>query len=117
MAPTDTMTPLERQFHQETLDGCRVLRREHGYNPSYFLQMVADHGAVGAVRRLLQTPDTQAGLTSLWEIGRLDMSCEAAILDPRYATLFTLTEKWEARKRLRAMNYPPAAAPEKVDQP
>ena len=111
MATNDSMTPLERQFHQETLDGCRMLRQEHGYNPSYFLQMVADHGAAGAVRRLLETPDTQAGLTSLWEIGRLDMSCEAAVLDPRYHTLFTPAEKREARKRLQAMNYTPVFEP------
>ncbi len=107
MPTTDTRTPLEKQFHQDMLDGSVELRTKHGYNPTYFLQMVHEHGGVGAVRRLLQTPNYQDGLTSLWEINRLDMSCEAAALDPRYASLFTAEEKREAKKRLKAMNYVP----------
>ncbi len=83
------------------------LQTKHGYNPTYFLQMVAEHGGVGAVKRLLATPDSQAGLNSLWEINRLDMSCEAAALNPKYASLFTAEERREAKKRLKALNYTP----------
>ncbi len=101
------MTPLEKQFHQDMVDGSVELRIKYQYNPNYFLQMVAEHGGVEAVKRLLQTPDTQAGLTHLWEIQRLDMSCEAAALNPKYASLFTAEEKREAKKRLREMNYTP----------
>ncbi len=107
MQNTDTMTPLELQFHQDMLTGSVELRTQHGYNPTYFLQMVAEHGGVGAVKRLLQTPDTQARLTSLWEIKRLDMSCEAAALDPKYASLFTAEEKREAKRRLKEVGYTP----------
>ena len=107
MAVTDTMTPLERQFHDETLEGCRELHRKHKYNPTYFLQMVHELGAAPAVRKLLQAKDFQVGLTTLWEINKLDMSCEAQVLDPRYAALFTDVEKREAKKRLAAMNYTP----------
>lgn len=103
----DTMTLLEYQFHQDMLDGSVMLKTQHGYNPTYFLQMVAEFGGVEAVRRLLKTPNYQDGLTTLWEIGRLDMSCETAALDPRYATLFTFAEKREARRRLQSMNYAP----------
>ena len=107
MPITDTRTPLERQFHQDMLDGSVELRIKHHYNPTYFLQMVAEHGGVGAVKRLIQTPDSQAWLTSLWEVNKLDMSCEAATLNPKYASLFTAEEKREAKKRLREMNYTP----------
>ena len=57
MPITDTMTPLEKQFHQDMLGGSVELRTKHGCNPTYFLQMVHEHGGVGAVRRLLQTPN------------------------------------------------------------
>jgi len=107
MPNTETLTALERQFHQDMLDGSVELRTKHGYNPTYFLQMVHEHGGVGAVQRLLQKPDTQAGLTSLWEIKRLDMSCEAAVLNPKYAALFTAQEKREAKKRLKEVDYTP----------
>lgn len=42
MADTTTMTPLEREFHQNCLTGSEVLRKECGYNPTYFIRMV--HG-------------------------------------------------------------------------
>ena len=38
---------------------------------------------------------------------RLDMSCEAAALNPKHASVFTETERREAKKRLKAMNYTP----------
>lgn len=44
MPTTDTMTPLEKQFHQDMLDGSVELRTKHDYNPTYFLQMVHEHG-------------------------------------------------------------------------
>ena len=107
MADVNAMTPTERAFHQECLDGCAVLAKQHKYNPTYFLQMLHEHGGVGAVRRLLQTENFQSGLTTLWEIGRLDYSSESAVLDPRWTSLFTEAEKTVARKRLKAMNYEP----------
>lgn len=107
MQTTDTTDALEKLFHQEMLDGSVELRTKHHYNPTYFLQMVHEHSGVGAGRRLLQTPNYQEGLTSLWEIGRLDVSYEAAALNPKYASLFTDAEKKEAKKRLKSMNYTP----------
>jgi hypothetical protein len=107
MANLSKMTPLEREFHQESLDGCEMLKKEHKYNPTLFLQMIHEFGAVDAVRRLLKTPNYQDGLTKLWEIKRLDCSCEAAVLNPKWASLFTDAEKKEAKRRLKGMNYEP----------
>jgi hypothetical protein len=101
------MTPLERQFHKECLDGSETLRKLHKYNPTYFSQMVHEHGGVGAVRLLLKSPNFQDGLTSLWEIGQLDFSIEVAVLNPKWSSLFTLAEKREAKKRLTALGYTP----------
>ena len=101
------MTPLERTFHQECVDGSKTLQKEHGYNPTYFLRMVHEHGGVEAVRLLLKSANYQEGLTTLWQIGRLDASIEAAVVNPRWSSLFTDAEKAEARKRLKALNYDP----------
>lgn len=107
MADTSKMTPLEQAFHQSCLDGSEMLRKKHGYNPTYFLQMVHQHGGVQAVRMLMKSSNFQDGLTSLWEIGRLDASIEAAVLNPKWASLFTDAEKKEAKKRLMALDYTP----------
>ncbi len=84
-----------------------MMTKQHKYNSAYFLQMLHEHGAVGAVSRLLQAENYQSGLTTLWEMGRLDYSSESAVLDPRWASLFTDAEKAVARKRLKAINYEP----------
>jgi hypothetical protein len=98
---------LEERFTRDLLDGCHVLAKEHGYNPTYFRQMVYQHGGLQAVRLLLRSPNFQEGLTTLWEIGRLDASVEAAVHNPMYAPLFTEEEQQIALKRLAALDYVP----------
>ena len=59
---------------------------------------------------LLKTENYQDGLTTLYEIERLDMSCEAAALNPKYASLFSDADKREARRRLKDLGYTPKFA-------
>lgn len=99
-----TKTALELLFHQELLDSIAAAR-QLGYNPTYFAQMVGDLGGVGAARQLLASSGGQEGFLRLFQLHRLDLSLEAAVLDPRYATLFTITEKREAKKRLDNLGY------------
>ena len=93
-------TRAEREFHQEMVDGANRLKREIGYNPTRFNQMVAEYGGPGAVRQLLKGRDASDGFTTLWEADRLEMSVEAAALLPWYADLFTEDERSVARRRL-----------------
>jgi 5-methylcytosine-specific restriction enzyme A len=65
--------------------------------------MVGDHGALGAVKRLLQPPveQTSDGFTRLWELGRLDLAVECfAAFDERFQDLFTPEEREIAGERL-----------------
>jgi hypothetical protein len=82
------------------LAGADRLTREIGYNPTRFNQMVAEHGGPEAVRLLLNGRDASDGFTTLWENGRLEMSCEAIVLLPWYEDLFSDYEKAVARHRL-----------------
>lgn len=97
---------LENEFHREAISGCEVLRRKHRYNPTYFMRMVSEHGAVGAAKRLLASSGVQSGLLTLWECGRLDMSIEAMVIKPKYAALFTPDEIRSARIRLESLGHP-----------
>ncbi len=90
----------EQAFHSEMLAGADRLKKEIGYNPTRFNQMVAEHGGPEAVRLLLNGRDTSDGFTTLWENGRLEMSCEAIVLLPWYEDLFGDDEKAVARRRL-----------------
>jgi hypothetical protein len=86
------------------LAGGEVLKREIGYNPTRFNQMVVDHGGPHAVRALLKGPGT-SGFATLYEHQRLEMSAEAAVLLPWYESLFTPEERAIARWRLEQHRF------------
>jgi hypothetical protein len=96
---------LEQKFHRESISGCEELRKEHGYNPTYWVRMVHEHGAVQAAKLLLRASNAQEGLFRLWELKRLDMSIEAMVIDPQYGSLFSEEERKLARKRLDDLGF------------
>jgi hypothetical protein len=92
------------------LDITERCRTELDYNPRYFVSMLAQHGSLGAVRRLLAAPAVSDGFVLLWERQRLDLSVEAIVTDSRFAHLFTEQEQEIARRRLEDFGYDPQAA-------
>ena len=95
---------LAAQFDQEMRD-CIRRCREFGYNPTYWMRMISDYGAVGAAHRLLAGARASDGFTRLWEEGRLDLSVESCILLPQYHGLFTDRERAMARRRLELYEF------------
>lgn len=95
----------EQAFHSDMLAGSERLKKETGYNPTRFNQMVAEHGGPGAVHLLLKGSDASDGFTTLWEKNRLDMSCEAIVLLPWYEELFSEDERAAARHRLKEHRF------------
>ena len=95
------MNELESSFHAAMLDIYRRALSEANYKASYFLQMVETYGGLSAARKLLATTRPSEGFTALWERGRLDLTVEATVLDPRFASLFSDDELDAARERLK----------------
>ena len=62
-----------------------------------------------AAKRLLSGPVAQSGLTTHWELGRLDVSMEALVVRERWKPLFSDDERQAARERLSAYGYDPAS--------
>ena len=96
--------PLEDEFHAAMVNLYHTAT-ELGYRPTYFLRMVNEHGGLTAAKRLLNAPEAQEGLTKLWELGRLDMSVEALILQDQWESLFSDEEKRTAQERLEACRF------------
>lgn len=94
----------EFEFHNAMVNVYHVSDR-HGYRPTYFLSMVREHGDLEAARRLINSSVLQSGLTRLWELGLLDQSAEALVLQDRWHDLFTEDERRKARERLIAHGY------------
>ena len=95
---------LEGSFH-EAMVNIYHAAAELGYRPTYFLRMVNEHGGLAAAKRLLSAVESQEGLTKLWELGRLDISVEALVLQERWESLFNDDEQHKARERLEAYGY------------
>lgn len=98
------MTDPEKKFHQAMLLIYERARDECGYNATRFLQMVNSRGGLEAARLLLHSPLSD-GFTALWELGRLDITMEALILQPTWSSLFTNEELEIARQRLEEAGF------------
>ena len=52
------------------------------------------------------------GFTRLWELRRLDLTVEAVVLRPEFASLFTPDERAVARQRLDSVGFAVPPEPE-----
>ena len=95
---------LKAEFHKAMLNTYDVAAK-HGYHATYFLRMVSEHGGGGAAKRLLSTPQEQAGLTRLWELKLLHISVEALVLEEPWDKLFSDAERQTALDRLKSYRY------------
>jgi hypothetical protein len=99
-------TETERHFKSDVIKGFTDTKRENGYEPRRFWQMVNKHGIVEAARQLLRpTNGTSEGLTKLSEYRRLDISVEAWSLLPWYRGFFCDELLESARQRLKAHDF------------
>ena len=99
------MTKLESEFDQAIFNIYREALRSLRYNARLFVEMVASHGGVETARRLLSTQDIQYGFDKLWEHGRLDLTVECHVLQPRFRELFHENILREATRRLKDLRY------------
>ena len=99
------MADLESEFHSAMGGIYEKALAETAYRPTRFFHMVGEYGGSEAARRLLQEDAPQSGLTSLWEAGRLDLSVECLVLQPRFRGLFNAGLYQEAQRRLQDLGY------------
>ena len=76
-----------------------------GYNATRYLSMLSEHGGRETARILLHAATVSEGYAALWERGRLDLTVEAAILEPEWHALFSDVERQTAVARLREYGY------------
>lgn len=96
---------LELLFDTAMFDIYRRAKAEAGYNATRYLQMLDEHRGLGTARILLHANTVSEGYTALWERGRLDLTVEALVLKPEYASLFTDEERAIAQRRLTDYGY------------
>ncbi len=94
------MDELAARFERSVRHDVEHVMRVSSYRPTYYLQMLANDGAVATARKLALSGRTHEGFAQLWERNLLDRSIEAAMIRPEFAPLFTDDELEAARSRL-----------------
>jgi hypothetical protein len=100
------VSDLEQAFHKEMQNTYHESVKV-GYKPTRFMQMVNQQGGVSTAHQLMARDEVSDGFTDLWQRKRLDLSVEALVLKPEYASLFSDEERVRARKRLADVDYTP----------
>lgn len=80
-------------------------KHDAGYNPTYFVRMLSEHGGVETARRLVARDTPSGGFTQLYLKGHLDLTLAAAVLEPRFSHLFDGELLDQARRRLHQYGY------------
>lgn len=99
------MATLEQLFNNEMKNIYITAKRDLGYNATRFLQLLSQKGGVEAARQLIAKDGGTYGFEVLWEAGRLDLSIEALVLEPKYLPLFSKAEREICRERLSLHGY------------
>jgi len=100
------MGDLEKQFDQAMLTIYRRAKSEAKYTASIFFNMLNERGGLPTAKYLINSNTPSEGYTRLYELGRLDLTVEAVVVEePRWHSLFTTEELAKARKRLADYGY------------
>ena len=67
--------------------------------------MLSSYGGLGTAQRLLASTEVSSGFAAMYERDRLDLTVEALVIQPKFASLFTDEELDIARQRLDQLGY------------
>jgi len=105
VSTTGSETNVEAEFEQAMRSVYDRAKDEVGYNATYFLSMLAELGGLATAKKLINAPEISDGFAKLWERGRLDLTVEAVVIQPRFAELFTDEDIAAACRRLEQFDH------------
>ena len=101
------LSDVEADFSQRMKAVYDRARSEAGYSASYFLSMLSQYGPQETAHKLLASSAISDGFAELWERGRLDLTVEALVVEPKFSELFSESEISIAQRRLEQFGYTP----------
>lgn len=93
------------EFERAMKDVYVRAKSEANYTASYFIGMLSSYGGLGTAQRLLASTEVSSGFAAMYERDRLDLTVEALVIQPKFASLFTDEELDIARQRLDQLGY------------
>src|SRR5690348_10166785 len=102
------MDDLSKLFDHAMLTIYQRAKSEAGYVASVFFRMLNEKGGLQTAKYLINATQPSEGYTRLFELGRLDLTVEAEVVEhTRWHPLFGEEELRKARKRLSDYRYVP----------
>ena len=80
-------------------------KSEANYTARYFVGMLSGYGGLGTASGCSRSTEVSSGFAALYERDRLDLTVEALVVKPEFASLFTDEEIDIARQRLDQLGY------------
>ena len=102
---TEPSLDVRAEFERAMKDVYLRAKSEANYTASYFIGMLSSYGGLGTAQRLLASTEVSSGFAALYERDRLDLTVEALVIQPKFASLFTDEELDIARQRLDQLGY------------
>lgn len=99
------MDKLELAFTEELKNRAYEAKKKYKYNPTRFLQMLAQYGGWDTAKRLIKDGEISDGFTRLLIEGRLDLTMEAVVIEHRFNDLFSDKEIQICKDKLIASGY------------
>lgn len=99
------MTPNEDMAFTEFLRQKAAEAEALGYRPTLFKQMLGAQGGGATVRQLLAKGKPSEGFTRLWELGRLDLTVEALVVETKWRPLIDPILVQQAERLLTQSGY------------
>ncbi len=101
---------MKKKFTDFLLKLADRIKKETGgkYNPTAFRNMVREKGGVETAKQLINDKTPSEGYTKLWELGLLNLSVEAQVLESeggKWHCLFAKEKLETCRKRLKKYEY------------
>lgn len=97
-----------KDFDLAMLRICQRAKSEVGYNATIFLRMLDERGGLATAKYLINSAKPSEGYTRLYELGRLDLTVEAKVVeDSRWHSMFLPEEIARANARLKSYRYEP----------
>lgn len=75
------------------------------YRPTQFKKMLDAYGGFDTVNRVLASGKPSDGFTRLWELGHLELTCEAIIVETKWRRYFDDDLLARAERLLREAHY------------
>ena len=74
------MNDIEKRFNKDIINIYWEAKRELNYTATRFMQLISEIGCLRAAKQLITKDGGTSGFTTLYEMGRIDLSVEAHVL-------------------------------------